>query len=158
MHVLRLSLRADRIQRTIGVGGVYSVMIVAVRSTTAGSGTVCDELRALLITVTDDIDQYNPFIDLVLIVYVDDITIMYERAMAEVVATVLANITDQLVKAIEDELQMEISPSKTFVNAFRLAIANRIAYLSKTIKLTPKRAGSCWALVQLEAADVAWPS
>ena len=36
MHILRLSLRAYRIQRTIGVGGVYSVMIIAVRSITAG--------------------------------------------------------------------------------------------------------------------------
>ena len=79
MHVLRLSLRAYRIQRTIGVGGVYSVMIVAVRSITAGSGTACDELRALLITVIDDLAKYNPYIDLVFIVYVDDITIMYQQ-------------------------------------------------------------------------------
>ena len=72
--------------------------------------------------------------------YVGDITIMIEHIDAESAALILSIITDKLVRAIEEELSMEISPTKTLVNASRMAIANRTAFLSQTQRLTAQRA------------------
>ena len=70
--ILRLSLAAYRMPRAIGVGGVYSRMIIATRGITAGSGFATTELRILFLDIIDQ--TYRLFPTLELAVYVDDIT------------------------------------------------------------------------------------
>ncbi len=51
LWILRLALAAYRLPRVIGIGGVFSRMIIAVCSITAGSGFATSELRVLLLDV-----------------------------------------------------------------------------------------------------------
>ena len=54
LHVLRLSIAAYRIQRTIGVNGIFSRLILACQGITAGSGFATTELRLLMLDLVDD--------------------------------------------------------------------------------------------------------
>ena len=48
LTVLRLSLRAYRIKRSIGINGVFSAAVIARRGITAVSGFATTELRILM--------------------------------------------------------------------------------------------------------------
>eukprot|EP00973_Karenia_brevis_P030846 4254122-Karenia_brevis.AAC.1 len=53
--LIRLSLAAYRLRRSIGIDGVYSRLIVATRGITAGSGFATSELRVLLLDMMEAI-------------------------------------------------------------------------------------------------------
>ena len=93
MKVLRLSLHGYRMDRVIGVGGVFGAVIKPQRGIAAGSAHATRELRALMIGVFDEVNRLCPSVSLT--VYVDDGTLESvgtERTVTEeaVKATVVA--------------------------------------------------------------------
>eukprot|EP00973_Karenia_brevis_P009309 1260699-Karenia_brevis.AAC.1 len=62
--VLKLSLAAYSLQRTIGIDGIFSTMVVAVRGITAGSVHATIELRVLLIQFLDEAYGQFPYVTL----------------------------------------------------------------------------------------------
>ena len=71
LRILRMSLAAYRIARTIGVDGVYSKEYTATRGITAGSGMATTELRLLLTEMMFLLKKAWP---VGLKLYVDDLT------------------------------------------------------------------------------------
>jgi hypothetical protein len=92
--LLRLSLAAYRMQRVIGIEGVFSRLLVATRGITAGAGMATTELRLLLIDVIIVADRNWPLAQLVL--YVDDLTVTASAA-AEVAVRVVAEVVNFIV-------------------------------------------------------------
>ena len=72
--LLRLCLAAYRLARSIGIDGVYSRMVIAVLSITAGSGSATSELRLLMIDVVSKLARSFPPICITLCV--DDLTLV----------------------------------------------------------------------------------
>ena len=137
--LLRLSLAAYRLQRVIGVEGLYSRPIVASRGITAGSGFATPELRVLLLDVIDNACSLYPWIGLA--VYVDDMTVYKRGTSHHSVATQVVLMTDDLITSLQDEYQLEVSAQKSYVVASSFKLACKVASYSRTAKLTGKRAG-----------------
>ena len=55
LALLRMSIAAYRLSRTIGVDGCFSRTVKATRGITAGSGFATSELRLVLLEVLDDV-------------------------------------------------------------------------------------------------------
>ncbi len=72
-RVLRLSIASYKLARAIGVAGIFSQMISAMRGITAGSGLATTELRILLLDFCDDLTARVPRV--VLTQFVDDSSI-----------------------------------------------------------------------------------
>ena len=77
--VLRLSIQAYRLQRSIGVDGVYSRCVVACRGITAGSGFATSELRLLLLDTMVELRR-RWSVQLSVKLYVDDLTLSLRLA------------------------------------------------------------------------------
>ena len=114
LRVLRMSLAAYRIARTVGVDGVYSETVTATRGITAGSGLATTELRVLL---TETIFLLRKTWPVALKLYVDDLTIA-ASGRGEDIAKEVAAATDAAVQAF-GKLGLEISVKKS------LAVASR---------------------------------
>ena len=88
LPLLRLSLAACRLPRTLAVNGNYSSFVNAQRGITAGSGTATTELRVLLLRLLDRVSKRFPQLDLN--VYVDDMSVEATGSERSVVADVSA--------------------------------------------------------------------
>ena len=132
--LLRLSLAAYRLPRSIGIEGIYSRLVVAVRGITAGSGFATSELRVLLVGLMEELHLRFALI-LVAKLYVDDLTLACCGAPQRVVKTMVF-VVDFVITWLQDELRMEVSAKKSKVVAGRLAIATAIADATKHGKLT----------------------
>eukprot|EP00973_Karenia_brevis_P056666 7882836-Karenia_brevis.AAC.1 len=89
MAVLRLSLAAYRLARSVGIDGVHSRLVRAVRGITAGSGFATSELRLLLQGVVQAVDmRWKGQIGISL--YVDDLTLAATGPSRHVVGLVAA--------------------------------------------------------------------
>ena len=68
LTVLRLTLAAYRLPRSVGISGIYSRTVAACCGITAGSGTATVELRVLLIDVINETYRVWPNVRLALMV------------------------------------------------------------------------------------------
>ena len=68
-----LSLAAYRLAGAVGIQGVYSIMVVATRGITAGSGFATDELHIIMYLIVKE--AYLVDICPTLAVYVDDTSV-----------------------------------------------------------------------------------
>lgn len=87
--LLELSVATYRLLRVIRVGQVISLVIVAARGITAGSGTATTEMRALMLDVVDA--AYRVFPQVAPRVVVDDIAADTAHEDDEVFKSVLTN-------------------------------------------------------------------
>lgn len=106
--VVRLSLAAYKIARAIGVGGVYSALVFALRGITAGSGFATTELRVLLTRVAFEISR-TPSMGLK--VYVDDMTLSSTDRYPHRLAWRMAITLDKLVTRLT-QLKLIVSCGK----------------------------------------------
>ena len=136
LWILRLSLASYRLPRAVGVAGVFSRLITPCLSITAGSGFATTELRIILLDVVDDAHRLWPSVNLTL--FVDDLTVDAAGDALSVVSMV-AGVTDHVVKHMQDDLLLEVSTKKSVVLAGRASIASIISYASCTGKLSPVR-------------------
>ena len=113
--------------------------IIATRGITAGSGFATTELRALLLDVIDNSYAMFPGIDLA--VYVDDITPYRSGSSAHFVAEQVSRATDFIVDALQNDFDLEVSAKKSYVLASSVKLAYSVASMSRTGKLSSKRAG-----------------
>ena len=128
LAVLRLSLAAYRLPRTIGIDGCYSREVKAQRGITAGSGFATTELRLLLMDVLEATrNDHWPSVKLTL--YVDDLTVSI-RGAAKTVARRLAAAVDADVQAFQS-LELTVSVSKSTVVASSRKLAIRVCRKSK---------------------------
>ena len=123
--LLRMSLAAYRAARVIDVDGVVSRSITAVDGITAGSGFATTELRVLLLTLVDA--TYEFYREIRFTFFVDDVTI---EAFGEPhnVHTKNAMATSFVIHHFEDELDMEISATKS------VAISSQQKLARKTVE------------------------
>ena len=123
--ILRLFLSAYRLQRTVGVGGVFSKLVKATRGITAGSGFATAELRLLLLDVMIHLQvTWAPVLSAKL--YVDDLTLSASglpRTVVRLKSRVLAFVTERL----ETHLGLEISAKKSVTVAGRPSVARATA-------------------------------
>ena len=136
LSLLRMSLAAYRLRRSVGIDGVYSRTIRATRGITAGSGFATTELRLLLLDVIQPAKaRWGDGLGLTL--YVDDLTISVRGARKHV-ARKLAAAVDFVTEIFEKQLELNVSRSKSVVVASKLSIATEIAKrtLSKCLKPT----------------------
>ena len=141
LTLLRLSLQAYRLRRTIGVDNMFSRIVVAIRGITAGSGFATTELRALLFDVVLEVRaRWAPTLSLK--VYVDDLTLSASGVPQHIVR-VMHRALLFITSVIEQLLDMRIAPKKSFALAGRPSLAaalcnasdNRMVSHTKTAKL-----------------------
>jgi len=137
LWLLRLSLAAYRLPRTVGVDRCYSRLVTATRGITAGSCFATTELRLLMLDVVDGTFRIWKTIQIAL--YVDDLTLACSGP-ACTVAAIVAGATDTAVNLMETALGLEVSVTKSVVAAGRPALARRIARFSETKKVRAARA------------------
>jgi len=134
LWLLRLSLRAYRIQRTVSVDSCCSRCIVATRGITAGSCFATSELRLLLLDVIDA--TYAIWTTIEFALYVDDATIS-ASGDSLTAAAVVAGATDHAVGILEHDLELEVSVAKSVVAGSSFSVAERTAFFSVTGKIKP---------------------
>ena len=120
MRILRLSICAYRLQRTVVIDKVCSVLIAATRGITAGAGHATVELRLLLIEFLDDVVYSCRRITLT--VFVDDTSLEVSGPKARVKKE-LVKATSMFTKALV-AVGMEFSPTKNAV----MATDNQLAH------------------------------
>jgi len=135
--LLRLSLAAYRLPRTIGVDGTFSRCIQAVCGITAGSVFATTELRLILL---DAIDYTCAAWKMVTMsVYVDDATL--EAAGPGVLPmAAVAGATDTFTSYVQDTLHLVVSVAKSVANAGTMREAKLTARLCRSRVLTAVRA------------------
>ena len=117
LKVLRLSLAAYRLARSVGIDDVYSNTVQATRGITAGSGFATTELRLLLVDLMYDLRRLWP-VEVKL--YVDDLTIAAKGRKHQVVEQLTA-ATDHAISKFT-RLGLEVSKSKSAALASRSGI------------------------------------
>ena len=137
LAILRLSLAAYRLSRSVGIDGGYSRPVTAARGITAGSGFATAELKLLLLDVLEE--THNAWGSKVrLTLYVDDLTISVRGAAKEVKRR-LASAIDLVVGIFQDQLSMQVSVTKSSVIASTLKLARKITRASRTKKVKVAR-------------------
>jgi len=132
--VLRLSLAAYRLARSIGIDGVYSRCIVATRGITAGSGFATSELRVLLVELM--VASHEAWAaTIVAALYVDDLTLA-TCGLPRCVINTMIRVIDFVVDWLERILLMEVSAKKSKVVAGKESIAVAIAQGTSTQKVS----------------------
>jgi len=135
--LLRMSLAAYRLRRSIGVDAVYSRLVTATCGITAGSTFATTELRLLLIGAIDM--TCSVWCSVEMFVYVDDMTVAAVGDWASASALV-AGATDMLVAILQDDLKMVVSLTKSVVVGSSFKVAKRVQQLSLTGKVLAVRA------------------
>jgi len=154
LWLLRMSLAAYRLQRTVGVDGCFSRLVRATRGITAGSCFATTELRVILLDVVDATYKRYLMIDLTL--YVDDLTIA-AAGPEQMVVPMVALATDTAVQQLEDVLGLTVSVKKSVAAACRPAIAMRVARTCRTRRLKAVRTTKMLGTPPEEAAGDMWP-
>ena len=119
--IIRLSLAAYRLLRSVGIDGVYSRLIKATRGITAGSGFATTELKVLL---QDTMEMLHSRWALVITIklFVDDLTIS-TCGLPQVAVHRMTQVLNFVIRRLEDDLLMEVSSTKSKVLAGRPALA-----------------------------------
>lgn len=136
--ILRLSLAAYRIARSIGVEGTFSAILIATRGITAGSGFATLQLRILFHEAMVIGTRRWPLLQLCL--YVDDLTIAASGSSLASLATV-TQATDFFVRVFEEGFSLEVSCTKSFAISARPTLAAILARSTRQKFLKPIRAG-----------------
>jgi endonuclease/exonuclease/phosphatase family metal-dependent hydrolase len=138
LTILRLSLAAYRLVRSLGVEGVFSRLIQATRGITAGSVFATTELRVLLHKMMLRIrakwgDRLRSKL------YVDDLSLS-AVGHGLPLALLQAEVSDFVVWYFETILKMIVSVKKSVVLANTLRLAKLAALQMKVKKLRPVKA------------------
>ena len=132
--LLRLSLAAYRLARTVSVDGAHSRKIRATRGITAGSGFATSELRVLLHPLMDFL--HSAWADILVVkLYVDDLTLSVFGTPQWVIRA-LAKVIDVVVDWLERRLGMLVSEDKSKVLATKDSIAVAIVEATATNRVT----------------------
>ena len=108
---------------------MVSLVILAERGITAGSGSATHEMRLLMINVVDAL--YKVFPQVTPCVFVDDIAADTEHEDAEVVKTRLANFLRSICCRLTAD-GLEVSATKSVVTASTRELGEGIANKLKT--------------------------
>jgi len=119
--ILRLSIRAYRLHRTLVVEGLCSALLCATRGITAGAVHATVELRLLLI---EAMSQASLVMYVTITLYVDDAT-LEAIGPAPVVRCALVEATRIFTAALQS-MRMEFSPTKNVCVASSPALARAI--------------------------------
>ena len=134
LTVLRMSLAAYRIERTIGSDGLFSAPVQATQGITAGSGFATTELRVLLIDLMAAVARRWP-IDAML--YVDD-RALSAKGSPSVIAKMVSQATDFALDYFR-ALDLEVSAKKSVVVASGAALMEKIMKKFRAMKLKAVR-------------------
>lgn len=113
LWILRLSLAADRLPRTLRVGRAFSYLLTACRGIVAGSGFARAEMKLIMVRLIEKARSLAPRV--VLTLFVDDIGAEV-MGPARVVTIELSKFLKSIVESITDAA-MEPSATKCNSNA-----------------------------------------
>ncbi len=133
--ILRLSLAAYRLCRSIGVDGVFSRKVRATRGITAGSGFATTELKLLLLELAITLEDHWAGM-IVVKLNVDDMTLAACGAPRWLIG-MLCHVADFVIHWLEVKLRMEVSKSKSKAVADSIKIAVAIANGITSGKVSP---------------------
>jgi len=134
LRLLKVSLSAYRLARTLMVQGACSALVVAVRGITAGAGHAVIELRLLLGDLWDDAHRLYPTVSLT--IFVDDSTLEV-LGTRRFVSRLMRKVLSFIVAGLEN-LRMELGAPKCFMLASSLAFAKALAgACADVIAITP---------------------
>ena len=122
--LLRLAVAAYRLLRVIRIDQVVSLVILAERGITAGSGSATTEMRLLMLDVVDA--AYKVFPQVSPCVYVDDIMAAALADSDEEVKSALTNFLRSICSRLTAD-GLEISASKSVVTASSQSLGEDIA-------------------------------
>ena len=132
LKLLRLSLAAYRLQRSIGIEGKYSRCITATRGITAGSGFATSELRLLLTDMLYAVQGRWPEEQGVNVtLYVDDLSVS-ATGLASKIGILMASIVDYITIILEKGLLLEVSKKKSVIVSSRRALTRFISRQSRS--------------------------
>ena len=135
--LLRLSLAAYRLSRSIGIDGVYSVCIQATRGITAGSGFATSELKLLLLDIILELQRrWAPMLNTKL--FVDDLTLA-TLGRPSALVKFMDEVVDFVVRAFQVDFLMEVSAKKSVALAGRPKLAVFLVRRHKQSKLSVTR-------------------
>ena len=123
LWLLRLALATYRLPRTIRVGGAYSILVVAFRGITAGSGLATTDMRLAMIRIVDRACAKFKSIEPCL--FVDDLSAEdtgTEKSVEGQLSGVGLQVCDDITAA-----EMEVSGTKSFCTASSPSLGNKIA-------------------------------
>ena len=132
LPLLRLSLAAYALPRTVAIGGTYSSLVTATRGITAGSGTATTELRVLLLRLLDRIAKKYP--SLLMSVYVDDVSAQTTNTEKGVQAIMQQAGTD-LARGLQ-ALRLELSATKCSCTASTARLGHAVAHSLRQFGVT----------------------
>ncbi len=121
LTMLRLSLAAYRLDRTVRVGDATSVAMMASRGITAGSGLATTELRVLMLDIIDT--ALRGVIGVTVTLYVDDVSAEAagtQRTVVDSLAQCVLAICDRMT---EDRLEVSAKKSVCTASTKRLGTA-----------------------------------
>ena len=127
LYLVRASLAAYRLSRTLQVEGACSKTVVAVRGVTAGAGHAVIELRVLLSDIWDRVHRLVRHVDLT--VYVDD-TGLEASGTHKLILSVLARAAQVVADGLRD-VRMELSDTKCVVLVSTRGLAVEVAETRK---------------------------
>ena len=134
LAMLKLSLAAYRIPRSVGVDGVQAKPVPATRGITARPGFATTELRILMQEVVlITLAEWGTGVDLTL--YVDDLTIETSGTTTSA-ANRCAAAVDFVCQMLEDEMGFTVSKKKSVVVASNPMAAVATAHITGSKRLT----------------------
>ena len=113
LWILRLSIAAYRMGRTVRVDSIFSFIVFAVRGITAGSGLATTELRVLMINIVDSACVLYPAV--IPVLYVDDLSVEV-AGTRRLVITYLIPFELCVCKRMREDL-LEVSRKKSVVTS-----------------------------------------
>ena len=132
LALLRLSLAAYRLARSISIDGIFSKTLLATRGITAGSGFATSELKLLLHDMMTQLHVRWPTLNAQL--YVDDLSLS-ASGETEYLLHLLDKVLSFVVHILQDVLRMEVSTKKSVVISGKPSLAYRFTKLA-TSKVT----------------------
>lgn len=133
--VLRLSLAAYRLPRTLRIGQVFSFLVTACRGITAGSGFATSEMKLIMLHIVEGALTFAPMVQPTL--FVDDLAAEIVSPV-KVIAKQLAVFVKHVAKKVA-ESAMELSATKCVCNASTDELGHELEEKLKPLKVTYQR-------------------
>ena len=133
LWMLRLSIATYQMPRVVRVGRCYSIIVVALRGITAGSGLATTEMRLCMLRIIERALNAHPSV--IPTLFVDDVSAECsgpDRAIVAELGGFIENVAEQI-----EEADMELSKKKSVCTA-------NSSSLGKRLEATWKKFGICF--------------
>ena len=133
-RLIRMSLKAYRLPRRIGVNGIFSRLVLALQGVTAGDTFATTYMRLIMLSVMDR--GHTLWRELLFELYVDDASIAGAGRQPKRLARRVATAVDFMVTYLQVGIKLEVSSAKSKAVGSLLAMGRHLVRKSRSGKLT----------------------